>query len=73
MGDETELPPTVANIGTNMLDVHQYGYALPFEIVSILLLAALIGCIVIAASHSKSSQGAKDTPDGNTNIVKKSK
>jgi len=30
------------------LGVEQGGYALPFELVSILLLAALIGCIVIA-------------------------
>jgi NADH-quinone oxidoreductase subunit J len=29
-----------------MLDIN--GYALPFEVVSILLLAAMIGCIVIA-------------------------
>ena len=31
-----------------MLGVGKEGYALPFEVVSILLLAALIGCIVIA-------------------------
>jgi NADH-quinone oxidoreductase subunit J len=31
-----------------MLGVDDTGYALPFEVVSILLLAALIGCIVIA-------------------------
>lgn len=40
--------PTVANIGSQMLSVKEGGYALPFEVVSILLLAALIGCIVIA-------------------------
>jgi len=38
--------PEVAQIGERMLDVN--GYALPFEVVSILLLAAMIGCIVIA-------------------------
>lgn len=42
------VPATVANIGTRMLSVEEDGYALPFEVVSILLLAALIGCIVIA-------------------------
>lgn len=42
------VDPTVANIGHQMLDVNQTGYALPFEIVSMLLLAALVGCIVIA-------------------------
>ena len=31
-----------------MLSTTQYGYVLPFEVVSILLLAAMIGCIVIA-------------------------
>jgi NADH-quinone oxidoreductase subunit J len=42
------LQPTVANIGNKMLGVEDDGYALPFEVVSILLLAALVGCIVIA-------------------------
>ncbi len=45
------LSPTVFNIGTKMLDVNTSGYALPFEVVSILLLAALIGCIVIAIQN----------------------
>jgi NADH-quinone oxidoreductase subunit J len=42
------IAPTVANIGERMLNVNDSGYALPFEVISILLLAALIGCIVIA-------------------------
>jgi len=42
------VEPTVANIGSQMLGVDKGGYALPFEVVSMLLLAALIGCIVIA-------------------------
>ncbi len=45
---ETPLVPTVKNIGNKMLDVNNTGYALPFEAVSMLLLAALVGCIVIA-------------------------
>ncbi len=46
----THLPvsPTVENIGSRMLSVNEGGFALPFEVVSMLLLAALIGCIVIA-------------------------
>lgn len=40
--------PSVNNIGTQMLSTTQYGYILPFEVVSMLLLAAMIGCIVIA-------------------------
>jgi NADH-quinone oxidoreductase subunit J len=42
------MNPVVSNIGEQMLGVDKYGYALPFEVVSILLLAAMIGCIVIA-------------------------
>lgn len=42
------IEPTVRNIGTQMLGTGEGGYALPFEVVSILLLAALVGCIVIA-------------------------
>ena len=42
------MEPGVTNIGTQMLGVNNGGYALPFEVVSMLLLAALIGCIVIA-------------------------
>jgi NADH-quinone oxidoreductase subunit J len=46
--DKQAIEPTVANIGNQMLGVDENGYALPFEVVSILLLAAMIGCIVIA-------------------------
>ena len=42
------IDPTVVNIGNQMLGVNVGGYSLPFEVISILLLAALIGCIVIA-------------------------
>lgn len=42
------VEPSVVNIGNQMIGVDDGGYALPFEVVSILLLAALIGCIVIA-------------------------
>lgn len=42
------VEPSVTNIGTQMLSTKAYGYVLPFEVVSILLLAAMIGAIVIA-------------------------
>ena len=45
---EAPLLPTVSNIGERMLGVEANGFALPFEVVSVLLLAAMIGCIVIA-------------------------
>jgi len=38
----------VNTIGTQMLSTTAHGYILPFEVVSMLLLAAMIGCIVIA-------------------------
>ena len=51
------VEPNVANIGTQMLSVNNGGYALPFEVVSMLLLAALIGCIVIAAPSNSPKGG----------------
>ncbi len=45
---EQPIAPSIANIGGQMLSVEEGGYALQFEVVSMLLLAALIGCIVIA-------------------------
>ena len=39
---------TVAKIGSQMLNTTSGGYALPFEVASMLLLAAMVGCIVIA-------------------------
>ena len=51
------IEPTVANIGNQMVGVGDNGYALPFEVVSILLLAALIGCIVIAAPSNSHKRG----------------
>lgn len=45
---EEAITPAIVNIGNQMLSVEEGGYALPFEVVSMLLLAALVGCIVIA-------------------------
>ena len=39
---------SVERIGTQMLSLTEHGYILPFEVVSMLLLSAMIGCIVIA-------------------------
>ena len=41
----------IAEIGMQMLSTTEYGYILPFEVVSMLLLAAMIGCIVIAMKN----------------------
>jgi len=43
-----QLNVSVSNIGSQMLSTSERGYALPFEVVSMLLLASMIGCIVIA-------------------------
>ena len=48
VSDQEAIPLNVAAIGTKMLSTDAEGYALPFEVVSMLLLAAMIGCIVIA-------------------------
>jgi NADH-quinone oxidoreductase subunit J len=56
----TEL--TAEKIGTQMLSLNEHGYILPFEVVSILLLAAMIGCIVIALKtplHATKQEAAK--------------
>lgn len=47
---------TVEKIGLKMLNTEQNGYALPFEVVSMLLLAAMIGCIVIAIKSKPEEQ-----------------
>ncbi|HUR66545.1 MAG TPA: NADH-quinone oxidoreductase subunit J [Chitinophagaceae bacterium] len=63
--DKALVAPTVNNIGKAMLNVDQNGYALPFEVISILLLAAMVGCIVIAlrTSPNPSEGGALGFPN----------
>jgi len=51
--NSTPMAPSVQNIGTQLVSVTSPGYSLPFELVSMLLLAALIGCIVIAIKPAK--------------------
>jgi NADH-quinone oxidoreductase subunit J len=50
----TPIDHSVKNIGRQLLDYNHFGYVFPFEIVSVLLLAALIGSIVIAMKSRKS-------------------
>jgi NADH-quinone oxidoreductase subunit J len=45
---EIENMGTVEKIGTRLLSYGDGGYVLPFEVISILLLAAMIGAIVVA-------------------------
>jgi NADH-quinone oxidoreductase subunit J len=53
INSSTQFNLSVADIGTQMLSTTEHGYILPFEVVSILLLAAMIGCIVIAIKPEK--------------------
>jgi len=43
-----EIPTNMKEIGTQLLSTGYNGFALPFEVISILLLAAMIAAIVIA-------------------------
>jgi len=55
---------TVSKIGSQMLGTTSGGYALPFEVVSMLLLAAMVGCIVIAMkAPSKPAAKGKELED----------
>lgn len=44
----SQTVPGVRDIGMQMLSLGKNGYVLPFEAISVLLLAAMIGCIVVA-------------------------
>ncbi|MDD2799450.1 MAG: NADH-quinone oxidoreductase subunit J [Bacteroidales bacterium] len=45
---QAPIEATVQNVGRQMLSYTDYGYVFPFEIVSLFLLSALVGSIVIA-------------------------
>src|SRR5262245_50092737 len=62
---------SVAKIGSQMLRTTADGYALPFEVVSMLLLAAMIGCIVIAMKAPGPATNGK-AKDKELEIVKES-
>lgn len=59
------IEPSVNNIGEQMLSTTQYGYILPFEVVSMLLLAAMIGCIVIAIKIKPPASAITSVTSGN--------
>jgi len=60
---------SVSQIGEQMLKTDGGGFALPFEVVSMLLLAAMIGCIVIAMKAPAATNG-KPKPE-EIEIIKK--
>lgn len=56
----------IKEIGRQMLSPTDHGYVLPFEVVSMLLLAAMIGCIVIAMKSPE--QKAAEAPVNETEV-----
>jgi NADH-quinone oxidoreductase subunit J len=54
---------SVSKIGSQMLGTTTGGYALPFEVVSMLLLAAMVGCIVIAMKAPSKPVKGKELQD----------
>lgn len=64
--EKTKEPATdmsMPAIGQQMLGIEKHGYALPFEVISMLLLAAMIGCIVIAMKEKRRSDGEMKISD----------
>lgn len=51
-----ELKPTMEDIGLQLLNYGVGGYILPFEVISILLLAAMLGAIIIAKREKPQAQ-----------------
>jgi len=48
---ENSITTTTADIGTKLLSYESGGFILPFEVISVVLLAAMIGAIVIAKGN----------------------
>ena len=60
---------SVSEIGLQMLSTTEHGYILPFEVVSILLLSAMIGCIVIAIKSPEMKTAEILSSDDNNNSI----
>lgn len=54
-----ETITTVEQVGFAMLNYGENGYILPFEVISMLLLAAMVGAIVIAKTYNQKSNTSK--------------
>ncbi|MEZ4947226.1 MAG: NADH-quinone oxidoreductase subunit J [Cyclobacteriaceae bacterium] len=53
----TGVEATMTTIGEKLLGYREGGYVLPFEVISILLLAAMIGAIVVAKRNKPEGNG----------------
>ncbi|SDK69985.1 NADH dehydrogenase subunit J [Salinimicrobium catena] len=60
---ETTSTTTVAEIGRALLSFEKGGFILPFEVISILLLAAMIGAITIAKGGKEIKQEVPESLD----------
>lgn len=49
------MTSTVTDVGNALISYNRDGFALPFEVISILLLAAMIGAIIVARKENKGS------------------
>ena len=58
----------IPRIGNAMVATGEGGFSLPFEVVSILLLAAMIGCIVVAMRSSITKPDEKKLTQSITEI-----
>lgn len=50
--NNTSTTTTTSDIGTRLLSYEEGGFILPFEVISVLLLAAMIGAIIIAKGRA---------------------
>lgn len=50
---ENDLTTTTEEIGKGLLSYGEGGFVLPFEVISVLLLAAMLGAIIIAMARKK--------------------
>ncbi len=51
--DNPAIPSNVKTVGNQLINVGKDGYALPFEVISVLLLSVMIGAIVVARKETK--------------------
>jgi NADH-quinone oxidoreductase subunit J len=59
--------PTVHDVGLALVSYQRDGFALPFEVISILLLAAMIGAIVVAKKERLPFPGKKEISENPEN------
>ena len=62
--------PTVHDVGLALVSYQRDGFALPFEVISVLLLAAMIGAIVVAKKEKLVLPGKKELIENTENDSK---